>query len=49
MKKEEALSLNVVEHRAKKELKMKEIDASQREYISVNCKDKAEVKGNGLI
>ena len=49
MKKEEALSLNVVEQRAKNELKMKKIDASQIEYINVNCKDKAEVKGNGLI
>ncbi len=49
MKKEEALSLNVVEQRAKDELKMKKIDASQIEYINVNCKDKAEVKGNGLI
>lgn len=46
MKKEEALSLNIVEQRAKDELKMKKVDASQIEYINVNCGDKAEIKGN---
>ena len=43
MKQEEEMSLNAIEKKAREELGMKKIDASQKQYINVSRGDKAKI------